>query len=548
MKLYARLSPYLLLCMVIGVFLFNYYVCPAHDELAYAYRGMSTPMVGEVDRISSFRDIVNLQIGDYFRSYGNGRIIVHSIVSFFSGFKLYTLFDVLNTGVWFLFTWLVLKASKIHSPNIKTFLSYALVVYLFLWYGEMVGNAAFAVNYLWTATATIAMMMAWKKHASWWLVPIGFIYGWTQECFVLPFIATLPLYALLLSWKEKRLAVSWAQILTWGAMLAGACFLCFGPASLGRAEQSSSLALTNFIIESIRSQVGLLFLFWPGILLVLLLIIVWKHRAQLLQLLFKHLEWWIYLFMAYGFYCVSSTQVVLRAAMPMLLASVILLLRERSCFSGLKWAKQTLLIFTFIWFAVGVVLQIKIGREYQSMLTHYASNPQGITCQTTVTTGLHTFMIVQHSFKRWHRLLSRLECNKPDIPPAIFSPWLYETLYCSSEEYFREARPLFDEIFYVNSRMPQVIVAKGDVKPSESQVEFLKDYFAHLTAKTRLPFWVPGRIRQMFPDEHYSFGLPRDRFVFTNKDGEVFTLFVYEEKKKKGVKTKNIKEITNPWL
>ena len=83
-----------LLTMIACVLMMNYYCVPAQDEVAYATIGAiwSDEPIG---RVSSFADIVRQQIGEY-QGGGAGRIWLHSIVAFFSGFRLYAVFDVLN--------------------------------------------------------------------------------------------------------------------------------------------------------------------------------------------------------------------------------------------------------------------------------------------------------------------------------------------------------------------------------------------------------------------------------------------------------------------
>ncbi len=147
---------------------------PYQDELAYAYKsGMRTNDNTQLERIASLSDIVKQQYADY-KSAGNGRLLIHGILAFFSAFRLNVVFRILSTCIWFLFTYLILKASKLHVANIKTFLLGALIVYWFLWHSETTcRDASYTINYLWMATWTLVGMWLWRHLNYWWQVPFG---------------------------------------------------------------------------------------------------------------------------------------------------------------------------------------------------------------------------------------------------------------------------------------------------------------------------------------------------------------------------------------
>lgn len=94
--------------VLIGVFCFNLFCPDDHDTLSYAFAGQNSTFATTY-RVASLADIVRQQWYDYLNPPGNGRVIVHGITAFFSGFRLWTLFDVLNTLVWGLFTYLILR-------------------------------------------------------------------------------------------------------------------------------------------------------------------------------------------------------------------------------------------------------------------------------------------------------------------------------------------------------------------------------------------------------------------------------------------------------
>ena len=156
--------PWIVLMAIgVSVLLMNIYCPEGHDGLTYAFGGQVTPP-GECPRVASLMDIVRQQIREYCTPGWSGRVFVHGLTAVFAGFRLYTLFDILNTGMWFLFTFLILKSGQLRLRSPSVLLYGTLAVYWFLWHSETCStNAAFAINYLWTATATLAMMFLWHK-------------------------------------------------------------------------------------------------------------------------------------------------------------------------------------------------------------------------------------------------------------------------------------------------------------------------------------------------------------------------------------------------
>lgn len=520
-----------LLLLFVSILLYNFYAIPAHDELSYAFQGQSTSMYGDVDRVSSLQDIISQQSHDYTKPGGNGRVIVHGIVAFFAGFKLYYLFDILNTCVWFLLTWLILKAANIKIKNWGSCLWYATIVWMFLWYGESCLNAAFAVNYLWTACATVAMLLSWGTPSCWWLIPLGFLYGWSQEVFVLPLLATLAAVALIKTIQRKKIVISYAHFFTWIAIASGAYFLCCGPASLSRVNSSVALPVSALILKIVKAQIGFLILLWPIILFLVLAIILWKNRKELSAFFFRNLVWILFFLFSYASFILTSTNGVVRLSMPILLAGVILVLREGHILTLPKRLPVIFVGFALCWCFVGAILQIQAGGNTNEMLSIYQKSTQGITYRKQTCAGFHDYTVQQGIYNRWHRALWRLEYNKK-VSPAIFTPWLYNALYRHSEDFLGSAYNLSDSTFYVNPRCPLVVVARGDVIPTLDQFKVLMDYFVSYELNVSPKGWkrlIPGRFKTMFPDENSVLGLPSDRFVFINQCGEVFTIFIRDK-------------------
>ncbi len=535
MKKLQQYLPWVLLCIMgICIFLLNYYSIPGHDEMSYAYWGQSTPMEGEVNRVSSFMDIVRQQYGDYMKNGGNGRVLTHGIVAFFAGFKLYTLFDVVNTLVWFLFVWLVLKEGHIQAKSAKTYLLGSVVVWWFLWYGETCSlNAAFALNYLWIACVTVVMMRVWRGLTTWWLVPLFFLYGWTSEAFVLPMIATVVVSWVIKIIVEKRLTVNWKRFVAWLLMVVGAGFLCLGPAAQTRANGTLDGGILQLIMVAIKSNIGVILLGAPFVLMLLILTILWVQRKTFFKVINRSLDWWLFLGASYGLYCLVSANGVVRLAMPMLLATVILLLREREVFCVKKSGRIVFVFICFCWLIASTVLQTRIGLEVKNMLSVYQEDSQGITCRKATTTGPSYYSVATLVYNDWHTHLFRREYEHAKNP-TVFTPWLYQNLYQTPNKFFEVAAQLGESGLYVASDCPKAVVAYGHKPLTDSQKAILDSYFKSLDCPSvGWKRFVPGRFKMMFPADDFFLNIVKENeFRFIAKDGLPYTLYVLPEKRK----------------
>ncbi len=521
----------LIAIMGVCVFLLNYYAVPGHDEMSYAFWGQHTPMIGEVNRVSSFMDVVRQQYGDYLTAGGNGRVLTHGIVALFAGFRLYTLFDMVNTCIWFLFVWMILREGNVRIKSLGCYLTGCAVVWWFLWYAESCSmNAAFAVNYLWIACLTVVMMRTWRNLNSWWLVPLFFVYGWTSEVFVLPMIAALAADSVIKSFAAKRPAVNRKQICAWCAMVLGACFLCLGPAAQVRADGT---LVGNIFVSAIKANAGLILLGSPLILFLGVVAVLWVRRKMLLGVISTSLEWWLFLGASYGLFCLVSTNGFVRLAMPMLLAGLIILFRERAVFKIKKFQVVAFLMLCMGWMLGATALQVAIGKDVYRMLDRYKKDAQGITFRTPIQPGIFYYTVTLLQYNDWHLALFRREFDLARNP-VIFSPWLYENLYQSPQRFFETATPIDQSGLYVSGRAPQTVVVRGHQALSEHQQAVLDSYFASLCRpECGWKRFLPGRLKAMFPREDCFLNIVKENdFRFFAKDGSPYTLYLLPEKRR----------------
>lgn len=521
--------------MAVAIFLMNIYCVPAFDELMYAFGGMGGETEAGCPRIASVMDVVRQQIGDYVEPGGNGRVWIHGLVAIFAGFRLYTLFDVCNTAMWFFLVWALMREGHVPIRTPWRFALGAAVVWWLLWYAESCSmNAAFAVNYLWTGVATVCMMALWRRLTRWGLVPIAFLYGWSQEAFVLPMVVALAGGALARCVAARRVVVSVRQVAAWGLMVAGAAFLCLSPALLARAGgQVAYVGLGPMVLAVARMQATVWLLLGPLTLLLGLLVVAWCNRGAWRRLFMRKPEWWCYLMAAFGWFTVlaaSGASIGIRVAMPMLVAATVLLFRERQVFRPcLAWLRRggdwVVLVWVLLWLGGGTWTQIVAGREIMDMLARYRNDSQGVTWLPPSHLGIFQYVAFRSYVNAQDRMCFQREfaCG---APLTLLPQWLYLNLYENPKRYFAAAHELEKASgLFVSERMPFVVVKCGDSALSSHQVDILANYHPQVVPKEGLDCLIPGRFKIMWSDESSVLGISRSGTTFTAKNGHVYSLF-----------------------
>lgn len=517
MRGWLRFWPWAILgLMAVCVFVMNVWCVPSQDELAYAFTGMAKPIIEPVKRISSFPDVVAQQLRDYTTSGGNGRVLLHGVVAMFAGFRLYTLFDALNTVMWFLLVWLVLREGRSSERGGRIFVMGATVCWWTLWYAETCStNAAYAVNYLWTAVATVAMMALWR-HPRGWLVPLAFVYGWTQEAFVLPLLVALAGGVVVRSLAMRRLTLSTKQAMMWGLILAGSCFLCFGPAARARAGGLLKVEPLALMVRLVKAQADVVLYPTVVVLGVALVWIVWRRRRALGTFFMEEVEWWIYTVAAYGLYTICQVEGGIRLLFPCLLGCTVLVIRNREAFRVPVAVGGFVAGGTLCWMIGAAFTQVRVGQDIAQMCAHYATDPQGITWRPA--RNLFPFLfscdIGPHSRDNLQRF--QWEVGRQSPPMAVLSPELYAVLRHEPERFFDAATPIDGTAFSVRPEWSLRLAARmGDGGRSD---------FCPTSVKSQREF-MPGRFRlTLFPSKDCFVSLPSDSFTFVATDGAKCTL------------------------
>lgn len=518
---------WLALILLIGAVLaLNYWCLPAHDELGYTFQGECTPIVGEAHHVENLMDVARIQIADY--QHGpNGRIFLHSLVCLFSGWELYTLFDFVNTCIWFLLVWLVLREGGVKIKSIRTYVVGAAVCFLFLWYSEMCCyNAAFSINYLWTACLTIGFVNLWRRKDGWWMVPLCFLYGWWMEVFSMPMIAALGSCGLIAWMRTRKFPWTAARCASMVAMILGGLGCCGSHLVSGRAAESGEHGLGHLLVEMAKSYFGLLLGIWPAVLILVVVLVVWFSRRRLLALYDVAPEWWMYFIFGFGVYLLLGKE-GMRMGYPMFLAGTILIFQNRNLFARADRWQGALVCFVTLWMLVGAGIQYRIGVALAEMERVYAADSQGITYRRAVAQGPWRATVSPHLFNRWHRALFKHK-YRHTCEPAVLSPHLYETLYLNPEKFFATAKQIGENL-YVDSSERKYVVQKGNAPLSASELEKIESWLATASTPSGYMRYLPGRLRMVFPASDFYVALPCPQYVLTAKNGSRYVIHTYEE-------------------
>ena len=166
------------------------------DYLFSSFTGSDRP-------IMSVRDALYSQTVAYMEC--NGRFVVHTIVHLFCSIWGRAIFSVVNTLVFLLFFWFMLRLTITGKKQlfVKAFLLVA-VIWLFVPVQGIafLGNIAFSVNYLWVSVVNLGFILLYqrktKETSRWWqsvlLLIFSLFAGSLQESFSVGIAGALLLY------------------------------------------------------------------------------------------------------------------------------------------------------------------------------------------------------------------------------------------------------------------------------------------------------------------------------------------------------------------
>lgn len=494
------------------VLVMNIFAIPAHDELALAFAGQNTPTVGDCPRVASFMDIVRQQWCDLHTA--NGRVLIHGLVAFFAAFKLYYLFDVLNAFMWMLLVFLVMREADVEQSVFGNVVVCHGLAFLFLWWPETTFmNAAFAVNYLWTAVFMLAMLHVWIKGFSWKMLPIFFIFGWSQETYVLPFIVATIVDMVAKTVSTKKFDVT--RFVSIILMTIGVSLLIFCPGAMRRAG-ASILTPSEMIGVAVRAFAGAILAVWPAVLIVSVIVLVWVVRRNLKRFVLNNAMLLSFIIASLGLFALGCGNGIYRLLMPALVVALVLVLKERERLADTVAPAVIISLLTIAFMIAAACIQIDAGLANYEYLSRYKTDIQGVTYRRMVTPGFFANSITRGIFNGWHNSLWRLEFNKP-MAPICLNRYLYENLYLDSSQFFADAECVGDG-WFVTGRAGGLAVKLGAVEAE------LPSTFSSSSTPETFAAKLPGRFKFMFPTESDDIDIPGYRAIIRTCDGKSVTI------------------------
>ena len=161
----------ILLLIITGIFFYFRSVNrePYCDEILYGYNlnateygeYWSSPQTSLDGKIENLSDVINSQMNHYY--FANGRSIVHAIEQFFTGVLNMNIFYIVNTGVFLLVIFMVLKLLKARGGFVGAFIVVLAFMYLYpmpyrLWY-----SINYGCNYLWPLCFSVILLFYCMK-------------------------------------------------------------------------------------------------------------------------------------------------------------------------------------------------------------------------------------------------------------------------------------------------------------------------------------------------------------------------------------------------
>ncbi len=366
------------------------------------------------------------------------------------------------------------------------------------------------------ACATILMMKLWMSPFKIWHLPIFFLFGWSQEAFVLPFIVALlgGIICRCLSGKQ-RLSQVVEKATCLFTLIVGSAFLCCSPSSSGRASGLLDSSFTLTLMRVIKAQLDICFYPSIGIMLAGIMTYCWWRRKDVAKKFLAMPEWYLFTVAAYGLYSMCQIEGGVRLLFPTLLGCSILFI------DVIKKIPQWIVIGTLIWMVLAASVQWRIGMDVKQMLDLYKADSQGVTMRSArnIFPFLCSVNVTPNDQENLDRFMWEYEGH---LPITVLSPQLYNRFYLNPEDFFTCAKAIPKTPFmYAPDISERVAIARGHVSLNEP---------IDLNA-TSFHDRLPGRFRdKLFPINDCFTHFKENSIILTAKDGNPYTLLICSPK------------------
>lgn len=274
----------ILALIALAFFIHNMLSAEFHDDFIYKF------VFGFPDyskRVGSLTDIIYSQYNHYFST--NGRTIVHVFVQLFTGILGKPFFNIINTLVFIAFIHLL--KHNLSKHNCYDIFAYSVTVALVLMMPEY--NQTFlwmcgSINYLWTAVGALIFLLIYDKQCQESINSftalyciLVFLLGWTHEAI------SFPLAVSVFAFNCFRIKSNYKTNGFWIAMayLIGSCMAALAPSTTARADVTDGLSLSDLAMKLFSGFIILGKLRIVFITLLLIIILWYKQRSIVKELI-----------------------------------------------------------------------------------------------------------------------------------------------------------------------------------------------------------------------------------------------------------------------
>lgn len=252
------LSFLIMLCVSILVGIKAYNFVPIGDDLLYRFILDNQTLWSNyiTSEISDLGDAIASQYRQYFVT--NGRTLVHILVQMFAGPWGTTAFSIFMGSIFGISMRLLvvytIPQGKRYNPVIWLLITVCFL-YIFQGHGILWSRLAGGTNYLYPIALTLAFLIVYKSLTHFerlnnnrWIYPLlgllGFLTGWSHECFCIPLSATMFIRFCTIIYEHKTKTVSPAKWIMIISLWIGSAILVFAPGNFIRVAESPNFVNT----------------------------------------------------------------------------------------------------------------------------------------------------------------------------------------------------------------------------------------------------------------------------------------------------------------
>ena len=271
---------YFLLLLIIGIafYVFNVQTPFSHDDYAYCF-------YYDVD--SYVLRPTNIRINNVFQMFEsmwhhyqcvNGRFVSHIILQCFCAFWGKSIFNICNTFVFIIFLHLIVSLSGRRYSILILLITFIVSMCIMPYPGQTMLWMTGSINYLWTATLTLAylywMKQYIKKSTSFFChvfaATLCFLIGWTHESITLPVAFGLFLYFVFNRNHFHGLIIS-----SYFGYSLGVAMVVFAPGTFFRLFSSGEINTQVNLIQFVFSHAYNLFMGYFHTILPLFVLVIY---------------------------------------------------------------------------------------------------------------------------------------------------------------------------------------------------------------------------------------------------------------------------------